>query len=274
MQLYTDVSYELARVLTGRYSTSFSLSSRLFGPEVRPHIYAIYGLVRIADEIVDTYKGADAGAQLERLETETYEAISSGYSVNPIVHAFAAVARQFGISRELIAPFFASMRSDLTEQKFDQHAYDAYIYGSAEVIGLMCLRIFVQGDDRSYDELKKGARSLGAAYQKINFLRDFKTDYEQLGRVYFPEVTFENFDDAAKNAITSDIERDLRQARASLKQLPPSSRRAVTLSIYYYQRLLDRLTRTPAQTIRTTRLRLPNAYKLWLYAAIKIGAIK
>lgn len=274
MQLYTDVSYELSRVLTRRYSTSFSLSSRLFAPEVRPHIYAIYGLVRIADEIVDTYKGADAGAQLDRLEAETYEATERGYSVNPIVHAFAAVARRFDISREIIAPFFASMRSDLTAQTFDQPTYDAYIYGSAEVIGLMCLRVFIGGDDARYEALKDGARSLGAAYQKINFLRDFKADYEQLGRVYFPGVTFDSFDDTAKNAITSDIERNLQQARASLTHLPRSSRRAVSLSLHYYQKLLDHLARTPAETIRTKRLRLPNTYKLWLYIAIKIGVIK
>lgn len=274
MQLYTDVSYELSRVLTRRYSTSFSLSSRLFTSEVRPHIYAIYGLVRIADEIVDTYKGADAGAQLDRLEAETYEATERGYSVNPIVHAFAAVARRFDISREIIAPFFASMRSDLTTQSFDQPTYDAYIYGSAEVIGLMCLRVFIGSDDARYEALKDGARSLGAAYQKINFLRDFRADYEQLGRVYFPGVTFDSFDDTAKNAITSDIERNLQLARASLTHLPRSSRRAVSLSLHYYQKLLDHLARTPAETIRTKRLRLPNTYKLWLYIAIKIGVIK
>lgn len=264
MELYDKVAYESSRHLTLRYSTSFGISSRFFGGDIKRHIYAIYGLVRIADEIVDTYKGSDAGQLLDELEVATYAAIKSGYSTNPIVHAFAQSARSHRIDRKLIAPFFSSMHMDLQPHTYSPKLYEKYIHGSAEVIGLMCLRIFLNGDDKRYTELKNGAAALGAAYQKINFLRDLAADYAELGRLYFPGVTFETFDDMAKAAIIEDIRQDLRLAYPALRRLPPSSRKATMMSYVYYSELLRRLEKTPAGTIKTTRLRVPSRRKLSL----------
>jgi phytoene/squalene synthetase len=182
MDLYLSTSRAGSRLFTNAYSSSFGLARRLFSKSIRQHIYDIYGLTRIADEIVDTYHGPHAEAMLNELEAETYRAMERGYSANPIVHAFQATARQFGITQALLKPFFASMRTDLTKKSFTASQYQAYIYGSAEVVGLMCLRVFCNGDDARYDSLKDGASKLGAAYQKVNFLRDIAEDYKELGR--------------------------------------------------------------------------------------------
>lgn len=264
MDLYDAVAYETSRHLTLRYSTSFGISSRFLGKNIRPHVYAVYGLVRIADEIVDTYKGADAGELLRQLEDETYRAITSGYSTNPVVHAFAQTARHYGIGKPLLQPFFASMRMDLTPQSYANKDYAAYIHGSAEVVGLMCLRIFVAGNDKQYDELAPGASALGSAYQKVNFLRDLAADYHDLGRLYFPGVTYNTFDEAAKAAIIDDIEHDFQNAVPALRRLPVSSRRASTISYVYYRELLTKLSNTPASVIKTTRIRVPSRRKFSL----------
>lgn len=264
MDIYDKVAYESSRQLTLSYSTSFGISSRFFGRDIKPHIYAIYGLARIADEIVDTYKGDDAGKLLDDLEKSTYAAMRSGYSTNPVIHAFALTARRYGIHKELIAPFYSSMRMDLFPRSYTTELYEKYIHGSAEVIGLMCLRVFVSGDDARYAKMEKGAASLGAAYQKINFLRDLAADYQELGRLYFPGMAYETFDDREKETIINDIKKDMHRAFASLVQLPQSSRKATMVSYVYYSELLRRLEKAPAQTIKTTRLRVSSQRKLAL----------
>lgn len=270
MDLYTQTSYELSRALTLRYSTSFSASTELFDKSIRAHIFAIYGLVRIADEIVDTYDGSDKKKRLDDIESETYAAIQSGYSTNPIVHSFAQTARIFAISDSLIKPFFASMRMDLTPQHYTEKTYKKYIYGSAEVIGLMCLRVFTGGNDKEYDLLAQGAMALGAAYQKVNFLRDIASDFNDRQRVYFPGVSFDSFTDQVKNTIIIDIERDFKKGYASIVNLPPTARRAVELSYNYYYELLKKLRLTPAATLKQQRVRVSNFRKLILrFAALK-----
>lgn len=264
MELYQRVSYELSRHLTLSYSSSFGLNSRLFKRDIRDHVYAIYGLVRIADEIVDTYTGNDQRQLLDDLEAETYGALQRGYSPNPVVHAFAHTANRYGIDRELIAPFFASMRMDLTPKAYTSDAYTTYIHGSAEVIGLMCLRIFCLGNTQRYDTLSTGAAALGSAYQKVNFLRDVAADYTVLGRMYFPGVTYETFSEQDKALIVASIQADFSSAQSSLEKLPRNSRAAVMTSVVYYQKLLSRLNTATVATIKTKRLRIATPHKLWL----------
>lgn len=266
MELYTDTSYELARVLTLRYSTSFGQSTKLFSKDIQKHIFAIYGLVRIADEIVDTYEGSSKANELTSFEKQTYTALEKGYSTNPIVHAFANTANEYGIEKDLIEPFFESMRMDLRPIQYSQDKYKAYIYGSAEVIGLMCLRVFTNGNAAQFKRLVPSASALGSAYQKVNFLRDFASDYKERQRVYFPGVTFDTFNEAAKNAIIKDIKKDFKQALPGLAKLPVSAQKAVGLSYAYYGELLNKLEITPAETIKTTRIRVPALQKAVLLA--------
>lgn len=263
--LYSAVSYRLARQLTLDYSTSFGMSSRLFSRTIRPHIYAIYGLVRIADEIVDTSRSSNARSLLDNLESECYEALKTGYSSNPLVHAFVQTASTFGITRTLIEPFFESMRMDLSTKTYDDTTYRQYIYGSAEVVGLMCLRVFVGGDDSTYASLESPARALGAAYQKVNFLRDIADDYSALGRTYFPGTSFATLDEQHKRQILDDIASDFEHAKIAIHQLPRGARFAVWLSYRYYMSLLVKLGRSPVSTIKTSRIRVSNPYKLWLF---------
>lgn len=265
MDLYTKTSYELARSLTERYSTSFSMASTLFPESIRKHIYAIYGVVRIADEIVDSYRAPDAAFRLQQLHHEVANALQTGYSTNPIVHAFAITAQRYSIDASLIDPFFESMATDLSEKTFSKKAYDRYIYGSAEVVGLMCLKVFTDNHPYQYQELEKGARALGSAYQKVNFLRDMHADYSELGRIYFPGVTYESFDDATKLAIINDIKSDFRTAEAAIQHIPRPARRAVRASYAYYFTLLKRLEKTPAKELLNRRIRVPDPQKLALY---------
>ena len=266
MELYTSVCYELSERLTKRYSTSFSLSSRLFDRSIRRHIYAIYGLVRIADEIVDTYRGSDSLERLNNLEVEVARAMEAQYSANPMVHAYAQTARQFAIDSSLLTAFFESMRMDIDKKSFTKKQYDEYIYGSAEVIGLMCLSVFVRGEKERYRSLETGARALGSAYQKVNFLRDMKSDYEERGRVYFPHVDFHSFDDTHKRAIEEDIEADFVVARQAIDALPRVAIKAVRASYYYYYALFEDLKRADAETIKTSRLRISSPRKIALLA--------
>jgi phytoene synthase len=267
MDLYGQVSTELSGILTRRYSTSFSSASRLFSPELRSHIYAIYALVRIADEIVDTYQGDDRLHLLDDLEQEVTAAISRGYSANPLVHAYSLTSRKYGIGADLTAPFFASMRMDIDHQTYTPHLYRTYIHGSAEVVGLMCLKVFCHGNQVDYDRLAPGAAKLGAAYQKVNFLRDIAADHAELGRYYFPNSSFESFDEAAKMRIISETRRDFAAALPYIRALPVQARPAVAMSYAYYTRLLTKLERTPADVIKTTRIRLPAQQKVALFAA-------
>ncbi len=271
MELYERTSYEIAELLTKRYSTSFSMSSRLFSNEIRRHIYAIYGLVRIADEIVDTYKGDDCSTKLSELEREVGRAMKCGYSAYPVVYAFVSTARRYGITAQLVAPFFASMAMDISKHRYTNKEYETYIYGSAEVVGLMCLKVFVNGDAKAYRQLTKPARALGAAYQKVNFLRDFGTDVRELERVYFPGVEPDVFDEDTKQQIVRDIAADFNAAERGMSHLPRGSRRAVRASIYYYRSLLDKIERTPAEQVMDQRIRINNGKKLVLLARAWVG---
>lgn len=271
MDLYTATSYKLAEELTKAYSTSFSMSSRLFDSGTGKHIYAIYGLVRVADEIVDTYMGPDALVMLDSLEIEVIKQLSASkpFSTNPIVHAFINTARQFEIDTALIAPFFQSMRTDITKSTFTQKQYLEYIHGSAEVIGLMCIRIFTGGNNKQYKDLEPGAKALGSAYQKVNFLRDIKADFDERGRTYFPGLNYDTFSDNDKRAIEKDIEADFKSARIALESLPPNAKKAVKTSYEYYWQLFLLLKKASAEDIKSKRLRVSTAVKLALYAKAK-----
>lgn len=267
MELYTKVTYRLSEKMTRDYSTSFSLSSSLFDKTVRPHIYAIYGMVRIADEIVDTYQGEDIRAQLDTFEKEVLAIIQPGasFSTNPIIHAFGVTARQFAIDAALVTPFFESMRTDISETRFTKEAYDTYIYGSAEVIGLMCLKIFTSSPEL-YAELAPSAQALGSAYQKVNFLRDIADDHKTRGRFYFPDMTFDSFDDAAKHKVEADIEKDFLAGKEGISKLPLSAKKALSLSYNYYYELFIILKKRPAEELKQGRIRLPSNRKAWLLA--------
>lgn len=262
MELYTRTSYQLARALTERYSTSFSMSARLFSRTISTHIYAIYGLVRIADEIVDTYTGNDKRTILNELEKDVYRAILTGYSANPIVHAFAETARTYDIPESLVKPFFASMRMDITKKSHTDASYRKYIYGSAEVVGLMCLKIFCAGNPELYNDLKAGAQSLGSAYQKINFLRDIGADAQSLGRWYFPEGSYKTFSNGLKQRIETEIAEEFDQALEYIIKLPIGSRKAVYASFVYYRLLEDEIRARSAKQLKETRIRVSDAKKL------------
>ena len=264
MDTYIKASYATSKLLTQTYSTSFGLSIRLFKPSLRPHIYAIYGFVRITDEIVDSYTGPGRREILDDLEAQTKVALKTGYSTNPVVQAFITTARQFNITTDLIAPFFKSMRMDITSQKFDQKLYESYIYGSAEVVGLMCLKVFTT-DESTYQNLEAGAKRLGAAYQKINFLRDIASDAHKLNRWYFPISSFESFNDKAKKSIVIDIKKDFTAAKKAIAQLPSSSRPAVLLSYQYYSQLLKQIEHTPASLLLKKRIRVGDIQKTVLF---------
>lgn len=273
LDLYRDVAEQTASLVIRRYSTSFGMASRLLGPAVRQSVENVYALVRVADEIVDggaeeAGLGRDAaGALLDDLERETERAMAGGYSANLVVHAFAGTARAAGFGPELTAPFFASMRADLTEVVHDAESFDRYVYGSAEVVGLMCLRVFLTDAERDYDAdelvtLDRGARALGAAFQKVNFLRDLAADTAKLGRSYFPGIDPHRLTDEQKTVILDDIDADLAHAAACTPLLPRSSRRAVAAAREVFAELSRRLRRTPASRIMTDRVRVPDPVKL------------
>lgn len=285
--LYDRVAEETASVVIRRYSTSFGLASRLLGTDVRQHVENIYALVRVADEIVDggaARSGIDpltVARLLDDLERDTEEAIAQGYSVNLVVHAFALTARETGFGSELTRPFFASMRADLDQTEHSQESFDDYVYGSAEVVGLMCLAAFLAtkprrpadaaapGPDRA--GLEHGARRLGAAFQKVNFLRDLAADFEQLGRSYFPGVDVTSFTEGDKLRLLDDIDADLAESARVIRMLPRSSRRAVALAHGLFAELSARLRATPAEQLVRSRVRVPNPVKLRIAAAAATG---
>lgn len=265
MDLYTDTSYKISEKITKQYSTSFSSSSKLFEQSIRKYIYAIYGLVRIADEVVDTYRGDKKLEKLDELEKSIYEATKSGFSTNPIVHAFSDTANRFDITKEIIRPFFDSMAMDVKPRPLNRKEYEKYIYGSAEVVGLMCLKVFVGvGNNKHYEDLSFGAKKLGSAYQKVNFLRDISMDFKELGRSYFPDISFEEFDDIKKQEIISEIREDFLASKDYIDRLPDNSKLAVLTSYQYYSQLLKKIESTPAQDIKEKRIRVSNPKKLQL----------
>jgi len=264
MDSYNLAAQTAAKDVTNTFSTSFGMASRFFAKNIRQDIYNIYGLVRLADEIVDTYTGGDAGKLLSDLESDVYASIESGYSTNLIVHAFAMTAKKYDIAKPLIEPFFASMRTDLTLKSHSQKSYQKYIYGSAEVVGLMCLKVFVEGNGKAYKDLKLGARALGSAFQKVNFLRDLAEDHEQLSRFYFPESSFDNFDEVEKRKVEQDILNDFAKANPAVNKLPKNSRLPVRIACVYFFELLEKIQNTPVDDVKKNRVRLSNGYKLWV----------
>jgi len=262
--LYDSTCFACSRLITLRYSTSFSMGIRLFHRRFRPPIYAIYGFVRFADEIVDTFHDYPKQVLLERFREDTYRAIDEGISLNPVLHSFQQVVRKYGIDRELIDAFLRSMEMDLHNCAYNTDQYDEYIYGSAEVVGLMCLRVFCEGNEEQYQQLKEPARRLGAAFQKINFLRDIKSDYDERGRVYFPGVDFRRFDDDAKRRIEAEIQDDFSAALDGIRRLPDGARFGVYLAYEYYVQLFAKIKSAPAHSIAKKRFRVSDKRKMYL----------
>ena len=264
VNVYHSACAECSRLITLWYSTSFSMGIRLFHRRFRAPVYAIYGFVRFADEIVDTFHQYPKRELLDRFREDTYRALEEGISLNPVLHSFQRVVRQYGIGRELIDAFLRSMEMDLDQNTYDPEGYNAYIYGSAEAVGLMCLRVFCEGDDTRYEDLKAPACRLGAAFQKINFLRDIKSDYDDRGRVYFPGVDFRYFDNAAKKRIEADIHADFQAALDGIRRLPDGARFGVYLAYKYYTQLFVKIRRAPAQRISQERFRVSGKRKVYL----------
>ena len=264
MDLYLQVSLASSKLLTKAYSTSFSLGIRTLDEKVHDAIYAVYGFVRLADEIVDTFHDQDKAALLQRFREESYRAIEEKISLNPILHSFQWAVNKFGIERELIDAFLYSMELDLTKRDYSPEEYKQYIYGSAEVVGLMCLRVFCDGQDALFDSLLPPARKLGAAFQKVNFLRDLKSDFVERGRVYFPGVDFNAFTANDKAQIETDIQQDFDEAYEGIKRLPRGSRLGVTVAYIYYLALFRKIKLLPAQRIQHERIRIPNLQKMFL----------
>lgn len=259
--LFDRVSIRTSRMATHAYSTSFSLGIYGLEPKYRDPIYSIYGFVRFADEIVDTFHGFDKQELLARFWDDTYHAIDNGISLNPILNSFQKVVREYNIERELIETFLRSMEMDLTKSEYDQSKYELYILGSAEVVGLMCLRVFTDGKDEKYLELKSYAMKLGSAFQKINFLRDLHSDYKELGRTYFPGIDLTQFDEETKAAIEEDIEKDFHQGYLGIKKLPKGARFGVYIAYVYYYQLFRKIKNTNSQIILQERIRISNQRK-------------
>jgi len=264
MHLYDKTCKECAQLITNRYSTSFSMGIRVFEKKLRAPIYAIYGFVRFADEIVDTFHQHDKAYLLDKFRKDTYEAIEQGISLNPVLHAFQEVVKLYNIERELIDAFLDSMEMDLHFQNYEDALYQQYIYGSAEVVGLMCLRVFCEGDTANYDRLKPNARSLGAAFQKINFLRDMKSDFDDRGRVYFPGVDFATFSQEDKDLIEADIKKDFDAAYQGIIRLPKGAKFGVYLAYIYYLNLFKKIKQSPATRVVNERIRVTDRRKVFL----------
>lgn len=266
MYLFHEVSQQCSKITTTKYSTSFASAIKLLHKDLRSPIYNIYGFVRFADEIVDTFHDHNKEELLQEFKTCTYAAIQHGISLNPILHSFQITVRQYAIELHLIEAFFKSMELDLEKSKYDKTGYQEYIYGSAEVVGLMCLQVFCEGNKEMYATLKPYAQSLGAAFQKVNFLRDLKADYVGLERVYFPGCDFENFSEHAKRDIEKDIEHDFHQAFKGIVQLPVKARFGVYVAYKYYLSLFKKIKRLQAASILEERIRIPNYGKAVILA--------
>lgn len=262
--LFDNLSIEVSKMTTRTYSTSFSLGIYFLNNRFRNAIYSIYGFVRVADEIVDSFHGFNKKELLFKFKQETKEAIESRISVNPILNSFQHAVHQYNISNDLIETFLKSMEMDLEKIHYSTRKYEQYILGSAEVVGLMCLRVFTEGNTEMYEDLKPYAMKLGAAFQKVNFLRDMKEDYQILGRTYFPNVDMTDFTGEAKKQIEQEIEKDFKIALAGIKKLPSSSKGGVYLAYVYYQSLFRKIKKLPPHRVLTERVRINNGKKLGL----------
>jgi 15-cis-phytoene synthase len=263
-KLYEDVCLKCSKLTTNMYSTSFSLGIKMLGKRFHDPIYAIYGFVRFADEIVDTFHEHDKLKLLKRFKEDTYQAIEEKISLNPILYSFQKVVNDYQIPHELIDSFLYSMELDLNEKKYDQEGYEKYIYGSAEVVGLMCLKVFCEGDQEKYTKLSYYAKKLGSAFQKINFLRDMQADYKVMGRMYFPNIDITNFDENTKLEIEKDIAIDFKEGYEGIKLLPKDTRFGVYVAYIYYSALLKKIKQTPCGQILNARIRVSDSQKISL----------
>jgi 15-cis-phytoene synthase len=261
IQTFHTVSHECSKLTTQTYSTSFSSAIRMLHPSLHQPIYDIYGFVRFADEIVDTFHDFDKKQLLQEFTQQTYDAINNKISLNPILHSFQATVNKYNIDKALVDAFFYSMKMDLEDRIYDLDLYQTYIYGSAEVVGLMCLYVFCEGNQQSFDTLKPYAQALGAAFQKINFLRDVKADSEMLNRTYFPSVNFKNFTWQDKKIIEADIAKDFDLAYQGIKLLPSKAKFGVYVAYKYYTSLFEKIKTAQPASLLETRIRVNNRYK-------------
>lgn len=266
---YHNACSDCSKAVTIKYSTSFSSAIKLLHKDLRAPIFNIYGFVRFADEIVDTFHRHDQSSLIAEFKEETFSAIDRGISLNPILNSFQQTVRQYNIGHQLIHAFFKSMESDLVKNRYDRQGYEEYIYGSAEVVGLMCLHVFCEGDPEEFEKLKKPARALGAAFQKVNFLRDVKADFVQLSRLYFPGCDFHNFTEQDKQQIERDIKQDFDEALEGISLLPWKARFGVFVAYKYYYSLFKKIKSTRPQNILQARIRIPNYQKA--YILLKAG---
>ena len=264
-QLYDSISSESSKIITKKYSTSFSIAVNLLSSNIREAIYNIYGFVRVADEIVDSFEEYPKEELLDRFEEEYRYSLKVGISTNPVINAFQGTVSKYNIDHALVDSFLKSMRTDLEKQNYDnQEEIDNYIYGSADVVGLMCLKVFVQGDDEKYNNLKEPAMKLGSAFQKVNFLRDLNEDFENLNRSYFPNINPNNFTEADKSKVLLEINNDFEEAYKGIVKLPKEAKLAVYVAYKYYFNLLHKIERTPSKTLKEKRIRVSNPKKMAL----------
>ncbi|MAS52847.1 MAG: phytoene synthase [Flavobacteriales bacterium] len=278
IHLFDEVAYECSQKVTNGYSTSFSSAVRMLAPSIRPAIHSIYGFVRFADEVVDTFHDKDKKLLLDKFEWDLYQSLEMGISLNPILHAFQKTIKEYNIDIDLVDAFLKSMRMDIEKKEYKtQKEYQDYIYGSADVVGLMCLKIFVNGSNEEYEKLKPTAMKLGSAFQKVNFLRDIKNDSEILERSYFPGVDLKNLSPDVKMKIVSEIKADFDAAYEGIKQLPTSSKFGVYTAFRYYKQLLKKLQKTPSNKLMETRIRVSDYHKFGLllqsYLNIKLNIV-
>ena len=259
--IFDNLSQDMSKMTTRRYSTSFSLGIRFLNKDLHRPIYSIYGFVRFADEIVDSFDGFDKSTLLAEFKKDTYAAIENKISLNPILNAFQWVVNTYRVPHELIETFMNSMEMDLDKKVYDKETYEKYILGSAEVVGLMCLKIFVGGDESEYNRLKMNAMKLGSAFQKINFLRDLNDDFNELGRTYFPGINMNDFNNIVKKEIEADIEKDFKLGYEGILMLPKQARFGVYMAYKYYFKLFKKIKRTKAERILEERVRIPNRKK-------------
>lgn len=265
--IFDHVSYKCSKLVTQSYSTSFSLATKMLATPIRLHIYNIYGFVRFADEIVDTFHDYDKETLFNDFERAMEDAIENKISLNPILNSFQHTYHKYSIPHHLVEAFMKSMRMDLTKKEYNTYEeYKEYIYGSADVVGLMCLCVFVDGDKEKYEALKESAMALGSAFQKVNFLRDLKSDYEQLNRTYFPNIDLTQLDESSKKRIVDEIKEDFALGLAGISQLPDQAKFGVYTAYRYYKKLLQKLQSTPPLEIKNKRIRVPNYQKFGLLA--------
>jgi phytoene/squalene synthetase len=264
-ELFDSISNESATLITKKYSTSFSIAVRLLAPDIRQAIYNIYGFVRVADEIVDSFEGYPKEELLNRFEGEYQYAIETGISTNPVINAFQKTVKEYNIEAKLVESFLKSMRADLNKQVYEnQEEIDEYIYGSADVVGLMCLKVFVKGDQEKYLNLKKPAMKLGSAFQKVNFLRDLNEDFENLNRSYFPNINPNKLSETDKKKVLTEIKKDFEEAYTGIVKLPKEAKLAVYVAYKYYSNLLYKIEKTPSAILKERRIRVSNPKKMYL----------